>query len=44
MRKIFYENYIIIVDDKKNIYIVALDMSEHITLSSAKHHIDYLTK
>ena len=44
MRKIYYNNYIIMVDDKKSIYIVALDMSEHLTLVSAQHHIDYLTK
>ena len=44
MRKIYYNNYIIMVDDKKSIYIVALDWSEHVTLTSAKCHIDYLTK
>jgi len=44
MRKIFYNTYIILVDDKKSVYIVALDWSEHDTLTSAKYHIDYLTK
>jgi len=44
MRKIRYNDYIIIVDDKNEIYIVALDMSYHATLISAKCHIDYLTK
>ena len=44
MRKIYYLDYIILVDDKKSIYIVALDMSEHLTLVSAQYHIDYLTK
>ena len=44
MRKIFYHDYIILVDDKKTTYIVALDWSEHATLSSAKAHIDYLAK
>lgn len=44
MRKIFYNSYIIMVDDKKSVYIVALDWTEHATLTSAKCHIDYLTK
>jgi hypothetical protein len=44
MRKIYYLDYIILVDDKKTTYIVALDWSEHITLTSAKAHIDYLSK
>jgi hypothetical protein len=44
MRKIFYNTYIIMVDDKKSIYIVAMDWSEHTSLTSAKCHIDYLTK
>jgi hypothetical protein len=44
MRKIRYNDYIIIVDDKNEIYIVALDMSYHATLISAKCHIDYITK
>ena len=44
MRKIYYYDYIILVDDKKSIYIVALDMSEHLTLTSAQCHIDYITK
>lgn len=44
MRKIFYHGWIILVDDKKTIYIVAFDWTEHATLSSAKAHIDYITK
>jgi hypothetical protein len=44
MRKMYYLDYIILVDDKKSIYIVAMDMSEHKTLISAKCHIEYLTK
>jgi hypothetical protein len=44
MRKIFYNTYIILVDDKTDTYIVALDWTEHATLISAKYHIDYLTK
>jgi hypothetical protein len=44
MRKIYYNDYIIIADDKNDIYIVALDMSYHATLISAKCHIDYITK
>lgn len=44
MRKIYFLDYIILVDDRNSIYIVAMDMSEHKTLISAKCHIEYLTK
>jgi hypothetical protein len=44
MRKIYYNTHIILVDDKKSVYIVALDWTEHDTISSAKAHIDYLAK
>jgi hypothetical protein len=44
MRKIYFLDYVILVDDRNSTYIVAMDMSEHKTLISAKCHIEYLTK
>ena len=43
MRKIYYLTYYIIFE-VGNEYVVELDNSFHKTLTSAKAHIDYLTK
>jgi len=42
MRKIHYLGYIIFEVGKE--YVVSIDNSFHKTLTSAKAHIDYLTK
>ena len=42
MRKIYYLGYLIY--EVGNDYVVDLDNSFHKTLTSAKCHIDYLTK
>ena len=44
MRKMYYLSYIIFETLIEQLIPVALDMSEHLTLVSAQHHIDYLTK
>jgi len=48
MKKIYYLGYVIfetLYDHLlPKVYIVQIDMSEHITLSSAKCHIDFLTQ
>jgi len=42
MRKIFYLGYIIF--EVGNEFVVSIDNSFHKTITSAKAHIDYLTK
>jgi hypothetical protein len=42
MRKIYYLGYIIFEVGKE--FVVSIDNSFHKTLTSAKAHIDYLTK
>lgn len=42
MRKIYYLGYVIFEVGKE--YVVSIDNSFHKTITSAKAHIDYLTK